>query len=349
MSKPVTKKRLFVCLAISLVIIIAGAFLFGFLGFNTDSTTKSYEMIEVSDYISSFRDEEVTGASGQSLTDFCRSEIEKAGFSVSDERETDSTALGNTVEFIISGSTAQQIQEFVPTLQERIGQEFQEYGDSAIVTVSYHSVQNQPYYEFIWRTAIGAGVAFVLLFAYVAIRFKVGMGVTALIAAVHDVLLTLAVVALLRIPAGVTLIGVAAFSLLLSAILNLIVFGKMRRDFRSEERKGLPAREGIALSVKDSVKSVLIVCIMLAALTVCLGAVGAFIGFDLLSVMLSTLMAIVISAYSSLFLAPSVYACIKERSDAIRAKKAKYNYASEKNQEKAAKAAEKQAPAESSN
>ena len=293
MSKPVTKKRLFVCLAISLVIIIAGAFLFGFLGFNTDSTTKSYEMIEVSDYISSFRDEEVTGASGQSLTDFCRSEIEKAGFSVSDERETDSTALGNTVEFIISGSTAQQIQEFVPTLQERIGQEFQEYGDSAIVTVSYHSVQNQPYYEFIWRTAIGAGVAFVLLFAYVAIRFKVGMGVTALIAAVHDVLLTLAVVALLRIPAGVTLIGVAAFSLLLSAILNLIVFGKMRRDFRSEERKGLPAREGIALSVKDSVKSVLIVCIMLAALTVCLGAVGAFIGFDLLSVMLSTLMAIV--------------------------------------------------------
>ena len=180
-----------------------------------------------------------------------------------------------------------------------------------------------------------------------SIRFKVGMGVTALIAAVHDVLLTLAVVALLRIPAGVTLIGVAAFSLLLSAVLNLIVFGKMRRDFRSEDRKNLPAREGVALAVKDSLKNVLIVCILLAALTVCMGAVGAFIGFDLLSVMLSTLMAIVVSAYSSLFLSPAIYACIKERSDANRAKKAKYNYASEKKQEKAAKAAEKQAPAES--
>lgn len=345
MSKPVTKKRLFVCLAVSLVIIIAGAFLFGFLGFNTDSTTQDYQMIEVSDYLS-FRDE-TAGESDASLFDFCGDEIEAAGFNIVDRRGTDSTALGSTMEFVVSGGTAEELENFVPTLQQSIRDTFGDTADSAIVTVTYHSVENQPYYEFIWRTATGAAVAFVLLFAYVAIRFKVGMGVTALIAAVHDVLLTLAVVALLRIPAGVTLIGVAAFSLLLSAVLNLIVFGKMRRDFRSEDRKNLPAREGVALAVKDSLKNVLIVCILLAALTVCMGAVGAFIGFDLLSVMLSTLMAIVVSAYSSLFLSPAIYACIKERSDANRAKKAKYNYASEKKQEKAAKAAEKQAPAES--
>lgn len=345
MSKPVSKKRLFVCLAVSLVILIAGAFLFGFMGFNPDSTMDDYNMIEVSDYLS-FRNE-AAGEDTESLYDFCRGKLEEANFRIVDERATESTALGNSVEFVISGSSEEELQAFVSQLQQAIADQFGEYGDSAVVTVAYHSVENQPYYEFIWRTAIGAGVAFVLLFAYVAIRFKVGMGVTALIAAVHDVLLTLAVVALLRIPAGVTLIGVAAFSLLLSAVLNLIVFGKMRRDFRSEDRKNLPAREGVALAVKDSLKNVLIVCILLAALTVCMGAVGAFIGFDLLSVMLSTLMAIVVSAYSSLFLSPAIYACIKERSDANRAKKAKYNYASEKKQEKAAKAAEKQAPAES--
>ena len=327
MSKPVTKKRLFVCLAVSLVILIAGAFLFGFMGFNPDSTMDDYNMIEVSDYLS-FRNE-AAGEDTESLYDFCRGKLEEANFRIVDERATESTALGNSVEFVISGSSEEELQAFVSQLQQAIADQFGEYGDSAVVTVAYHSVENLPYYEFIWRTAIGAAVAFVLLFAYVAIRFKVGMGVTALIAAVHDVLLTLAVVALLRIPAGVTLIGVAAFSLLLSAVLNLIVFGKMRRDFRSEDRKNLPAREGVA------------------ALTVCMGAVGAFIGFDLLSVMLSTLMAIVVSAYSSLFLSPAIYACIKERSDANRAKKAKYNYASEKKQEKAAKAAEKQAPAES--
>ena len=321
MSKPVSKKRLFVCLAVSLVILIAGAFLFGFMGFNPDSTMDDYNMIEVSDYLS-FRNE-AAGEDTESLYDFCRGKLEEANFRIVDERATESTALGNSVEFVISGSSEEELQAFVSQLQQAIADQFGEYGDSAVVTVAYHSVENQPYYE------------------------KVGMGVTALIAAVHDVLLTLAVVALLRIPAGVTLIGVAAFSLLLSAVLNLIVFGKMRRDFRSEDRKNLPAREGVALAVKDSLKNVLIVCILLAALTVCMGAVGAFIGFDLLSVMLSTLMAIVVSAYSSLFLSPAIYACIKERSDANRAKKAKYNYASEKKQEKAAKAAEKQAPAES--
>ena len=56
MSKPVSKKRLFVCLAVSLVILIAGAFLFGFMGFNPDSTMDDYNMIEVSDYLS-FRNE----------------------------------------------------------------------------------------------------------------------------------------------------------------------------------------------------------------------------------------------------------------------------------------------------
>lgn len=346
MSKPVTKKRLFVCLAISLAVIIAGAFLFGFMGFNTDSTTSDYRMIEVSDYLSAFRDQ--TAAEGeQSLFDYCRSEIEGAGYKIVNERGTESTALGNTMEFVVSGGTADELKTFASELQTDIGTQFGDLGNSAIVTVSYHSVDNQPYYEYIWRTAIGAGVALVLLFAYVAIRFKVGMGVTALIAAVHDVLLTLAAVALLRIPAGITLIGVAAFSLLLSAVLNLIVFGNIRRDLRSDERKDLPAREGVALAVKDSVKSVFTVCILLAALTVALGAVGAFIGFDFLSVMLSTLMAVVISAYSSLVLSPAIYAGIKERSDRIRAEKSKYNYASEKKREKAAKAAEKQAPAES--
>ena len=206
MSKPVSKKRLFVCLAVSLVILIAGAFLFGFMGFNPDSTMDDYNMIEVSDYLS-FRNE-AAGEDTESLYDYCRGKLEEANFRIVDERATESTALGNSVEFVISGSSEEELQAFVSQLQQAIADQFGEYGDSAVVTVAYHSVENQPYYEFIWRTAIGAAVAFVLLFAYVAIRFKVGMGVTALIAAVHDVLLTLAVVALLRIPAGVTLIGV---------------------------------------------------------------------------------------------------------------------------------------------
>ena len=61
--------------------------------------------------------------------------------------------------------------------------------------------------------------------------------------------------------------------------------------------------------------------------------------------MLSALIAVVASTYSSLLLSPAIYACIKEKSDANRAKKAKYDYASEKKRTKDAKAAAKAEPA----
>lgn len=342
MSKAVSKKNLFVCLAISLVILIVGAVIFGIFGFNADSTAADYHSIVINDTLYDFRSTDADNNEREQLEALYESAIEDAGFTVKDVFQLDSS-VGVSWEYRVTGEPSAQT--FVADIQTAIDNSEIENTDNSIITVSYHEVATQPHYEFIWRTAVGGAVAVVLLFAYVAIRFKVGMGVTALIAAVHDVLLTLAVVALLRIPAGATLVGVAAFSLLLSAILNLIVFGRMRSDFRSDERKDLPAREGVALSVKDSRKNVFIVCILLAVLCLCLGVVGVIIGFDLTSVMLSALMAIVVSAYSSLLLSPAIYACIKERSDAKRAEKAKYNYASEKKREKEEKMAEKEAKA----
>ena len=78
MSKTVSKKNLLVCLIISLVLIIAGAFVFGFLGFNGNSTMDDYTSIEVSDsgymaFDDNFR---------SSLEDFCSAEIEKGGYDV---------------------------------------------------------------------------------------------------------------------------------------------------------------------------------------------------------------------------------------------------------------------------
>ena len=185
----------------------------------------------------------------------------------------------------------------------------------------------------------------VILFAYVAIRFKVGMGVTILVAAVHDTAVTLAVVALLRIPTGVSLIGAVAATLLLSAAMNMFVYGRMRKDFRSDEMKALPAREAVAASVRGSRKGVFTIAVAAAAFIIILGVVGIFTAFDLTSFMLSALIAVVASTYSSLLLSPAIYACIKEKSDANRAKKAKYDYASEKKRAKDAKAAAKAEPA----
>ena len=49
MNKPVTKKALLLSLIVSLVLIIAGAAVFAFAGFNPDSTMRDASVIEVSD------------------------------------------------------------------------------------------------------------------------------------------------------------------------------------------------------------------------------------------------------------------------------------------------------------
>lgn len=333
MNKLVTKKSFFICLAISLALIIAGAFVSGFLGFNPDSTTKDYTVIEVSDsgYMAlqeNFR---------TSLQDLCTDSI-AAEYDVADVRYTESTSAGGVIEFVLRSGTPTQ--EFLDTLRSEIAASGIDGIDIADVSVSVHSVKNEGYTQYIWRTAIAGGVALVILFAYVAIRFKVGMGVASLVAAVHDVLLTLAVVALLRIPAGVALIGVAAFSLLLSAILNLTVLGRMRSDFRTQP-ESLSARDAVAQSVAASRKNVLLVSVTMAAAWVVFGVIGAIVGFDLLTIMLCALMSVVVSTYSSLIFMPALYACIKEKSDAKKADKARYNYESEKKREKEEKAAAK--------
>lgn len=333
MHKLVTKKSFFVCLAVSLALIIAGAFMFGFLGFNPDSTTKDHAVIEVSDsgymaFQTDFREE---------LQNYCTDRI-SAEYDVAGVDYNSSTSAGGVIEYVLRSGTPTQ--EFLDTLRGEIAASGIEGIDIADVSVSVHNVENEGYTQYIWRTAIAGGVALVILFAYVAIRFRVGMGVSALVAAVHDVLLTLAVVALLRIPAGVALIGVAAFSLLLSAILNLTVLGRMRSDFRNQP-EGLSARDAVAQSVAASRKNVLVIAVTMAAVWVVFGVIGAIVGMDLLTIMLCALMSVVVSTYSSLIFMPALYACIKEKSDAKKADKARYNYESDKKRAKEEKAAKK--------
>ena len=336
MSKLITKKFLLCCLAVSLVLIVAGALVLGLAGFNPDTTMRDRYIVEVKDLIS------LDESSRKELSDFCNTEIEKQ-YSVSQIRYSESSATGGgVIEFVLASNAEEPSEEFLEGLKTSIGGSGIEGIDGTLISVTYHDSDNIAYYGYIWRTAIGVGAVLVLLFVYISVRFKVGMGLTALLAGLHDVLLTLAIVALLRIPAGIGLAGVAVFSLMMSALLNLFVFGKMRRVFRAEETKTLPAREAVAYSVSESRKGALTIAVLAAAVCVVLGVVGVIIGFDLTSFMLSALMAVIASTYSSLLFAPAIYAGIKEKSDAAQAKKSKYNYVSDKKKEKEAKASQKQ-------
>ena len=124
-------------------------------------------------------------------------------------------------------------------------------------------------------------------------------------------LLTLALVAICRVPAGVGLIGVATFSFLLSAFLNSFVFGQVRRMRKEEATRDLPASVMAAEAVRNNRKLVIMTAVFAAVFCVILGVVGLFISLDLTWIMLATLIAAVVSVCSSLFLSPSMYGVLK--------------------------------------
>ncbi len=333
MNKLSAKRTFLLCLVIGLILIVAGGLLFGLAGFNPDSSARDYTSIEVADngYMENdpnFRD---------ALETVCTEEIEGQGYDIGDVLYAAEASGGaGRLEFVLTGEMSEEdaasLAEALDTAlasgnYAQAGSSYKDVGD---ISVAWHDAVYEPHTEYIWRTSVGIAVALVLLFAYVAIRFKVGMGVAALVAAAHDVLLTLALIALLRIPAGPTVICIAVLALLLSVFFECKLYGKVRQDLAMEERKGMPAEEAVMLSARESRKGIFIGAVLAAAALVVIAVAGLIVGFDLFSFMLGSLLAVIVCTYSSLVLSPALYALIKTRSDARRAERSKYNYASEK-------------------
>lgn len=325
-------KRLTISLIVSIVLIVLGAVMLSvFHGFNDDNFSKDKTVIAVTgDPIVVIRED-----FRNDLSDLCVETLEKSGAKIQSERYLDATDKG-IFEYVLKGDyTQEELNAFVSSLETAIatgkaGTDELTFGETSIISVTYHSQKNIDYYKYLWTFAIAAAVAVVLSFIYFAIRFNLGTGVTMAVAGVHDILLTLAVVAILRIPAGVGIAAIGAFALLMSVFLNGFVFGRIRRDLRSDEFKNLTAREAVEASLKGSRKPVLVTAVIALAFIVVVCVIGIIVGFDLAAFMLCALVAVLVNVYSTLVLSPSVFAVLKEKLDISKAKKAKYNYESEK-------------------
>ena len=299
------KTAFWINLVVSLVLIAVGAFLVGFVGFNADSTTCDANVIEVRDML------RLSDDARDALQDHCSDEL-ASYCGVSSVKVSEASATGATVlEFSVGADSEEELAGAADSLRSSLESASIEGVDAALITVSYHLSENAPYYTYIWRTAIAVGVSMVLLFAYAAIRFKLSAGLSVLVAGAHDVLLTLALVAILRIPAGVGLVGVAVFSFLLSAFLSMTVFGKVRTLRSEEATRGMSAAEMVDVAVKDRRGIVAATAVFAALFCVILGVIGIFVGLDMTWIMLASLLAVAVSACSSLFLAPSMYATLK--------------------------------------
>ncbi len=310
MSK--TQKRITIFVALSAVVIIAGIVLYALLGFNYSAT--KVKVVEVS-----YNSIATTAEKEDELTEMCEKAFKKEGF-ISVER--DATQLGETgdkiITFTFSTDTSDaEIEQSIKTIEANTG-----FETSELTVGPIQLRESVRFNEALWRGAIALGVAAIVALIYVGFRYGVANALTGLIAVVNDVFMTLGILAIARIPVyGYAPLLYAGLAAVFSVILWIVRCAKMKEHFKDPSYASLTTEEAVFDSCRKSTKLMLCFIIPFALVLIVLGAV-AVAGTRLF--MLTALISVAASTYSSMLLAPAVLVPFKSKFDRLKAKSKRY-------------------------
>lgn len=329
MTKLYSKKMMGIWIAISALIIVVGVVMGVLMGFN-DSKYEGKSLQVTYDAVIIIEDDEkaVQEACEKVFENNKLSVVEKIGPSREQSILVDNTtgkyyyddSFEYKVEYVFSPETSDATMNSVKAAVEQALEQFKD----ANVSVSLHTLEaSSTMIEPAWRGAIAIAVGVIVALIYVGFRYGIAQAVAGLVAAIDDVLVTLAILIITRIPVvSYTAIVVAGISALISMFLWLILCGKMRESFKDPAYRTMDAMDVVGESVNGAKKLVLTIVAAMAIVIVILGAIAAN-GVRLF--MIPVLIALAVSTYSSLVLAPAVLTPIKRSIDRYKARKTRYN------------------------
>lgn len=164
------------------------------------------------------------------------------------------------------------------------------------------------------NSIMALAVAIIGMLIYVAIRFEFDFGVAAIVALVHDVLITIAVFAIFDIPINTPFIASVLIIVGYSINDTIVVFDRIRENLK-KMRGSSPmevANVSISQTLARSINTSITTLITIVALYIFVPTVRAF-AFPLI-------VCIVSGAYSSIFVASPVWCAIKNRKKAKKVK-----------------------------
>lgn len=205
--------------------------------------------------------------------------------------------FGSVNEFLIrvqnrGGESGQQVQDAVETALT------DGYGEDGYTVLRRESVSAQVGEELQQKAAIAIGLSFLLTLVYLAFRFEWRFGVAAIIATIHDIVLTFGFISVLNVE--ITLATVAAILTIVGYSLNdtIVVFDRVR-----ENLKGTRSEEYMNV-VNRSINETLPRTVMTSATTlVTLLALATVGGAVIRPFALVLILGVMIGTYSSVFVA----------------------------------------------
>ena len=319
LTKTVGKWKLWT--VVSAIIVAAGIIVAAIFGFNADYTASDVKTmtVKLDSYVS------VSDVKTEKVKDICESALEKAGLKDAYTMDGETSGGGELVYVFSAKTDDKKLAEVKTAVESALETATADSGElaGAILYVTANSERAAATLAagYLWRAALAGAVVLLAEFIYIAVRYKLNMGAAAAVSSLTGTLLTVALVALVRLPVTAALAYAGAFALLYTTVTSMLALNKMRENFKTDEYKEKSADEAIVSSLP--VKTILAFAAVSAVALVLVGAIAVA---SVRWFAIAALIGVLAGTFASLIFMPAIYLPLKKLSDKRAAERARYDY-----------------------
>ena len=272
--------------------------------FNYSGEYKSYQSVTVSYVVLDFgKDDE--------LRDLCDEEFKNNGVKYYNySKATDGGEL--TFKFSENSDTA-KIQAAVEAINAKLKDESADM--TGLSSAVYHTVKTElGGANVIIYGSVSLAASVVFQFIYFAIRYKLTMALSALLADVHNLAIFVCLLSLCRVPVSSTVIVFATLTVLMTMIGCAFLFDRARKNIKDEQFAKLTNFEQVDLCAKQSLVSVCVASVCVASAAAVLFVLMSISALSVIQIAIPVLLGLVSAiscVYGTLFFTPAVYSRFK--------------------------------------
>ncbi len=331
LTKTVNKKSLMLMAVVMTILFAVAIVITALVGVSYNIVTDSSKTVTVSvnDYFYNTKLEAVE--------DVCYDEFDKQGMKVAYVYYSELGGDDSEIVFVFNSSVG--VENAKTALAQTMAAKTADGAewDGAIISVTSGSetIESGMPLSYAIRALVGVVVFAALAFAYVALRYRLHMGILAAIATVVGPVLAAVVTLITRIPLTNAVLYVFGVTALLSAVFTLLTLNKLRSNLK--EGDGEQNLQETVVSCVAS-KEILGITVSLGVALVLVGAIATSIvrWFALVA-----LIGLIAAAFVGLFFVPALYLPLRESADKRAANKPKNGYVGAKATAKKEEADEK--------
>ena len=172
-------------------------------------------------------------------------------------------------------------------------------------------------------TSIAIASAVVLQFLYFTLRYKLTMAFGACLANVHNLAIYVSLLAITRVPVGISAVALGALTVLTTMLACGFLFDRYRRNTKKEKYAKISGDEMTDICVNESFSSILypVVGIAVSALVIfALLAISSMSVLAILAPVAAAVFSVASTLYGTVFFVPPVYTRIKSIGDSVKAR-----------------------------